>query len=97
MANPTLNVDTDSVRFLAHDIADQCQVLEKHIKSIQECSDLLKVAWDGVSGRAARNQINDIIYMYKTLLTTVESTYQSLNSSANSLEAADQEGASMFK
>lgn len=92
----TLNIDTDSVRNLSHKIEDQGDNLKTHIESIQQCRDLLEVAWDGNSGRAARTQINEIINMYKELLTTVESTYQSLISSANSFEETDQEGASMF-
>lgn len=96
--NETFRMDTDEVKTISVSINSLKEDLLQEYTSLQNSKQSLSEHWNGDNGSvAAQGAIDDVLNLYRELITTVESTADSLNSAANGAVATDEGNASMFR
>lgn len=88
----------EEVHSIATNINNQKEILEEECTKLEQTKLSLQSHWYGDEGsKAASAKLDEILNLYKSLITTVASTATSLSSAASATTETDNANAAIFR
>lgn len=88
----------EEVHSIATNINNQKEILEEECTKLEQTKLTLQSHWYGDEGsKAASAKLDEILNLYKSLITTVASTATSLSSAASATTETDNANAAIFR